>query len=149
MYLTTIVYVIRCTMYMRPCSVFHQKVFWRVNLEFGCVHFCWHVVLFWCFILLKKGAQYGHWRCRLDLWTYPTFNHVVLLGLRSHKFFFCWISKITFMRLREIKQNNIHDMLVGYILSRVCIRCCQFSRLPSLLSSLYVGLYVFNWPIQV
>ena len=40
-------------------------------------------------------------------------------------------------------------MLVGYILPRVCIRCCQFSRLPSLLSSLYVGLYVFNWPIQV
>ena len=39
-------------------------------------------------------------------------------------------------------------MLVRYILSRVCLRCSKFSRLPALSPSQYVVLYVLKWPIQ-
>ena len=39
-------------------------------------------------------------------------------------------------------------MLVGYILSRVCLDR-QFSELPSLTSLHNMGLCVFNWPIEI
>ena len=39
-------------------------------------------------------------------------------------------------------------MLAGYILSKVCLRCSQSSRLTSLFPLQYVGLYVVSWPLK-